>query len=105
MHTHSYLHAHTHTQVVMFQVLDHHTRRNAEEGRVVGALLGSVGSDGTVSLKNGACVLQCVQCVVYCSTLQCGVTTTVLIFTNFSAESIQKNRHFPDHFSIRDMPF
>eukprot|EP00277_Geminigera_cryophila_P016319 CAMPEP_0179448464 /NCGR_PEP_ID=MMETSP0799-20121207/32293_1 /TAXON_ID=46947 /ORGANISM="Geminigera cryophila, Strain CCMP2564" /LENGTH=307 /DNA_ID=CAMNT_0021240299 /DNA_START=37 /DNA_END=960 /DNA_ORIENTATION=+ len=38
--------------VVMFQVLDHHTRRNAEEGRVVGALLGSVGSDGTVSLKN-----------------------------------------------------
>ena len=39
-------------QVVMFQVLDHHTRRNAEEGRVVGALLGSVGSDGTVQLKN-----------------------------------------------------
>ena len=38
-------------QVVMFQVLDHHTRRNAEEGRVVGALLGSVGSDGTVQLK------------------------------------------------------
>ena len=69
MHTHSYLHAHTHTQVVMFQVLDHHTRRNAEEGRVVGALLGSVGSDGTVSLKNGACVLQCVVCF---STLQCG---------------------------------
>ena len=40
------------TQVVMFQVLDHHTRRNAEEGRVVGALLGSVQSDGTVALKN-----------------------------------------------------
>jgi len=38
--------------VVMFQVLDHHTRRNAEEGRVVGALLGSVASDGTVSVKN-----------------------------------------------------
>lgn len=36
----------------MFQVLDHHTRRNAEEGRVVGALLGSVQSDGTVQLKN-----------------------------------------------------
>jgi translation initiation factor 3 subunit F len=38
--------------VVMFQILDHHTRRNVEEGRVVGALLGSVGSDGSVSLKN-----------------------------------------------------
>merc|ERR1712216_260756 len=38
--------------MVMFQVLDHHTRRNAEDGRVVGALLGSVGSDGVVALKN-----------------------------------------------------
>jgi len=38
--------------VVMFQVLDHHTRRNEQEGRVVGALLGSVNSDGTVQLKN-----------------------------------------------------
>jgi len=73
MHTHSYLHAHTHTQVVMFQVLDHHTRRNAEEGRVVGALLGSVGSDGTVSLKNGVCVLQCVAvcCVLQYVAVRC----------------------------------
>ena len=33
-------------------MLDHHTRRNEQEGRVVGALLGSVTSDGTVQLKN-----------------------------------------------------
>ena len=48
LHTHKNIH----TQVVMFQVLDHHTRRNEQEGRVVGALLGSVSSDGTVQLKN-----------------------------------------------------
>jgi translation initiation factor 3 subunit F len=36
----------------MFQVLDHHTRRNDQGGRVVGALLGSVNSDGTVQLKH-----------------------------------------------------
>jgi len=39
----------------MFQVLDHHTRRNEQEGRVVGALLGSVNSDGTVQVGR-ACV-------------------------------------------------
>jgi len=38
--------------VVMFEVLDHYTRRNTEDGRVVGALLGSVNADGSVILKN-----------------------------------------------------
>mmetsp|Transcript_42111 Transcript_42111/g.86024 ORF Transcript_42111/g.86024 Transcript_42111/m.86024 type:complete len:302 (-) Transcript_42111:235-1140(-) len=38
--------------LVMFEVLDHYTRRNAEDGRVVGALLGSVNSDGSLVLKN-----------------------------------------------------
>jgi len=38
--------------VVMFEVLDHYTRRNVEDGRVVGALLGSVNTDGSVALKN-----------------------------------------------------
>jgi len=38
--------------LVMFEVLDHYTRRNAEDGRVVGALLGSMNSDGSLVLKN-----------------------------------------------------
>mmetsp|Transcript_68678 Transcript_68678/g.183320 ORF Transcript_68678/g.183320 Transcript_68678/m.183320 type:complete len:297 (+) Transcript_68678:2-892(+) len=38
--------------VVLFEILDHFTRRNADQNRVVGALLGNVSSDGTVSLKN-----------------------------------------------------
>jgi len=38
--------------LVMFEVLDHYTRRNAEDGRVVGALLGSLNSDGSLVLKN-----------------------------------------------------
>lgn len=38
--------------VVLFEILDHFTRRNHDQKRVVGALLGSVGSDGSVQLKN-----------------------------------------------------
>ena len=38
--------------VVLFEILDHFTRRNQDQKRVIGALLGSVASDGTVTLKN-----------------------------------------------------
>ena len=38
--------------VVLFEILDHFTRRNADQSRVVGALLGNVNADGTVNLRN-----------------------------------------------------
>lgn len=38
--------------VVLFEILDHFTRRNHDQKRVIGALLGSVASDGTITLKN-----------------------------------------------------
>mmetsp|Transcript_57849 Transcript_57849/g.141880 ORF Transcript_57849/g.141880 Transcript_57849/m.141880 type:complete len:308 (+) Transcript_57849:67-990(+) len=38
--------------VVLFEILDHYTRRNVDQGRVIGALLGSHNSDGTITLKN-----------------------------------------------------
>ncbi|EKX31660.1 translation initiation factor 3, subunit F [Guillardia theta CCMP2712] len=49
--TPSATHCHLHP-LVMFQVLDHHTRRNDETGRVVGALLGSANADGSVAIRN-----------------------------------------------------
>ena len=38
--------------VVLFEILDHFTRRNVDQVRVVGALLDSVNADGTVNLRN-----------------------------------------------------
>jgi translation initiation factor 3 subunit F len=38
--------------VVLFEILDHFTRRNAHQSRVVGALLGNMNADGTVNLRN-----------------------------------------------------
>lgn len=38
--------------VVLFNILDHYTRRNEWQERVIGTLLGSVGSDGSVEIKN-----------------------------------------------------
>ena len=38
--------------VVLFNILDHYTRRNEGQDRVIGTLLGSVNSDGSVEVKN-----------------------------------------------------
>jgi translation initiation factor 3 subunit F len=38
--------------VVLFNILDHFTRRNEGQERVIGTLLGAVTSDGTIEVKN-----------------------------------------------------